>query len=495
MNKNRNAVRILRITGIFFAAVIFSILPALNVCAKQITFGKGSYDFDGSGALCVYDMTDEDIKNILEQKKTTAIELNGCTITEPDTLNQDYLEIIILDNCEIKAKNFKFNENLEKLQIADYANGDMSFFEDNSFDTIWFQYCEFDNLKFLEKLKSAEAISFFSCSLGSIKGVEKVQGLEYLEFANVGIEDISLLKDNETLKTLKISSTCVTDISPLENTSISCLNIANSPIKSLRPLTKMKNLDLLWAENTEMIYDKEIVDSLNAKQDGLYEYSDDAAEIQAEVRQLAKSLVNDSMTYEQKIRTITEYVAGHIEYDYEHCDTENNDDMVSEYNTYALKHALDGKGICVNYAMLCDALFRECGIECYLQLSDEHIWNVVRIGDDYRVVDATYISSGGFQENNYLAKFEEYSNVPGSYPTRIYLMRRNIQPDKIDEIGTVETEENSQAQSQNTVIICSAAAIVIIILLVIVIKKKKAKGSETAETVNEYNNEQNGNEI
>ena len=144
--------------------------------------------------------------------------------------------------------------------------------------------------------------------------------------------------------------------------------------------------------------------------------------------------------------------------------------------------------------MLCDALFRECGIECYLQLSDEHIWNVVRIGDDYRVVDATYISSGGFQENNYLAKFEEYSNVPGSYPTRIYLMRRNIQPDEIDEIGTAE-EVNSQAQSQNTVIICSAATIVIIILLVIVIKKKKAKGSETAETVNEYNNEQNGNEI
>lgn len=210
------------------------------------------------------------------------------------------MEIITLDNCEIKAKNFKFNENLENLQIVDYANGDMSFFENNSFDTIWFKYCEFDNLKFLEKLKSAKAISFFSCSLGSIKGVEKVQGLEYLEFANVGIEDISLLKDNETLKTLKISSTCVTDISPLENTNISCLDIANSPIKSLRPLTKMKNLDLLWAENTEMIYDKEIVDSLNAKQDGLYEYSDDAAEIQTEVRQLAKSLVNDSMTYEKK---------------------------------------------------------------------------------------------------------------------------------------------------------------------------------------------------
>lgn len=494
MNKIGNTVKLLRITGIFFVAAMFSILPALNVCAKQITSGKGSYDFDGSGALCVYDMTDEDIKNILEQKKTTAIELNGCTITEPDTLNQDYLEIITLDNCKIKAKNFKFNENLENLQIVDYANGDMSFFENNSFDTIWFKYCEFDNLKFLEKLKSAEAISFFSCSLGSIKGVEKVQGLEYLEFANVGIEDISLLKDNETLKTLKIRNTCVTDISPLENTNISCLDIANSPIKSLRPLTKMKNLDLLWAENTEMIYDKEIVDSLNAKQDGLYEYSDDAAEIQAEVRQLAKSLVNDSMTYEKKICTITEYVAGHIEYDYEHCDTENNDDMVSEYNTYALKHALDGKGICVNYAMLCDALFRECGIECYLQLSDDHIWNVVRIGDDYRVVDATYISSGGFQENNYLAKFEEYSNVPGSYPTRIYLMRRNIQPDEIDEIGTAE-EVNSQAQSQNTVIICSAAAIVIILLLVIVIKKKKAKGSETAETVNEYNNEQNGNEI
>ena len=128
MNKIGNTVKLLRITGIFFVAAMFSILPALNVCAKQITSGKGSYDFDGSGALCVYDMTDEDIKNILEQKKTTAIELNGCTITEPDTLNQDYLEIITLDNCEIKAKNFKFNENLENLQIVDYANGDMSFF-------------------------------------------------------------------------------------------------------------------------------------------------------------------------------------------------------------------------------------------------------------------------------------------------------------------------------------------------------------------------------
>ena len=70
----------------------------------------------------------------------------------------------------------------------------------------------------------------------------------------------------------------------------------------------MKNLTIAWGENNEMFYDKEIVDALNSKREDLYEYAEDSAEIQDKVRKLAKSLVNDSMTYEQKIRKITEFI-------------------------------------------------------------------------------------------------------------------------------------------------------------------------------------------
>ena len=497
MNKSRISISLLKIIAILFLVIMMSILPSVNVGAEMIEYGSETYEFDG-GELSIYNMTDNEITKVIDQSKTEGevkdIYLDNCTITKPNLLKHYNIESIIINNCLIKAKPLRFSENLKFIRLMNYINTDMSFLKGNSVERFWLEFCEFDDLEFLKYLKNVENIYIGESSLGSIRGIEKVEGLTYLKFSCVGIEDLSPLKENKTIDTLELYQTCVEDLSPLESTNISRLSFPDSPIKSLQPLTKMKNLITAWGENNEMLYDKKIVDALNSEREDLYEYAEDSAEIQDKVRKLAKSLVNDSMTYEQKIRKITEYVASHIEYNYEHCTSE--DEQCTEYNMHKLRYALKGKGVCANYAGLCDALFRECGIECYLQLGDDHIWNIVKIGNDYRIVDATSVNTNGFSENNYLAKFEDYSCNPNSYPSSVYLVRRNARLDKNNENGTAQAEENSQTQSKNTVIICSsAAASGIIILIVIVIKKKKAKTSEKIETVNEYNNEQNENEI
>lgn len=495
MNKKRNAAKIFRIIGIAFVAIVMSVLSLVNVSAEMIKYGGGTYEFDEGGTLSIYNMTDEEITNVIDQIKTRYevrdLCLDNCTITNPSLLSRYSVESIIIDNCLIKAESLKFNKKVSLVRLMNYKNTDMSFLEGNSFERFWLELCEFDDLEFLKYLKNVEDIFIGDCSLGSIRGIEKAKGLTYLKFSGVGIEDLSPLKDNKMLDTLELEQTCVNDLSPLESTNIRRLYFSDAPIKSLQPLTKMKNLTIAWGENNEMFYDKEIVDALNSKREDLYEYAEDSAEIQDKVRKLAKSLVNDSMTYEQKIRKITEYVAYHIEYDYEHYSLE--DEISTEYNMHKLRYALKGKGVCANYAGLCDALFRECGIECYLQSGDNHIWNVVKIDDDYRIVDATFINAEGFLESNYLAKFEDYSCNPNSYPSSVYLMRRNIQPDKTDKNSTVETVQNNRTQARSAVIIFSIAAVLIaIILLVSFIKEKKAKATET---INEYNDEQNENDI
>ena len=98
------------------------------------------------------------------------------------------------------------------------------------------------------------------------------------------------------------------------------------------------------------------------------------------------------MPDEEKVRGITLNVASRIEYDYTVQNQEEIADQVSsEYNKYPITYALDGNGVCINYACLFTALANRVGLENYQDISPKHTWNMAEIDGEYRAFDITNI--------------------------------------------------------------------------------------------------------
>ena len=93
-----------------------------------------------------------------------------------------------------------------------------------------------------------------------------------------------------------------------------------------------------------------------------------------------QSLVNDSMTQEQKALIIHDYIVSHSEYD-------------TSYSIYACEGIfMRGIGVCQSYACTYMYILNSLGIDCYFVPSDamRHGWNIVRINGQLYHVDCTY---------------------------------------------------------------------------------------------------------
>lgn len=75
-----------------------------------------------------------------------------------------------------------------------------------------------------------------------------------------------------------------------------------------------------------------------------------------------------------------DYIVTHFEYDLTY----------SKYDAYTMLK--DGSAVCQGYTLLYKALLDACGVECTYAVSEDmnHIWNLVKIEDNYYHVDATW---------------------------------------------------------------------------------------------------------
>ena len=108
------------------------------------------------------------------------------------------------------------------------------------------------------------------------------------------------------------------------------------------------------------------------------------------IRQL--DLSNGQKSEYEKVRQIYAYIMDHVTYDYYHYATNRN--YMPMYTAYAALH--DGVGVCQAYALVFYRLCQEVGISARLIAGNDeggvptHGWNIVRIGEYYYNVDATW---------------------------------------------------------------------------------------------------------
>ena len=119
-----------------------------------------------------------------------------------------------------------------------------------------------------------------------------------------------------------------------------------------------------------------------------YTDADQEAAVTSRVDSLLAELHPSGTDYE-KIKTVYDWMCNHIEYDY---DNLGNPNYYLQYTAYAA--LINGTSVCQGYANLLYRLALELGIDCRIitgwSNSQNHAWNIVKLGDSYYNLDATW---------------------------------------------------------------------------------------------------------
>ena len=100
------------------------------------------------------------------------------------------------------------------------------------------------------------------------------------------------------------------------------------------------------------------------------------------IRETVKEVITDDMSDVEKIKVLHDKVCSMVDYDLE--DTEN------EKNHVDVSIFLNDLSVCEGYARAYHLLLHEAGIESYYVCTDDHAWDVVRIGDSYFHIDTAW---------------------------------------------------------------------------------------------------------
>lgn len=116
----------------------------------------------------------------------------------------------------------------------------------------------------------------------------------------------------------------------------------------------------------------------------------------------------------EKVCSIYDYICNHVTYDYDHL---NDDSYKLQFTAYAA--LVQGKAVCQGYANLFYRLAKEVGLSPRIvrgwQTSSGggHAWNIVKLGDLYYNLDATWDSSyvqAGYPYNFFLKGWDTYED-------------------------------------------------------------------------------------
>ena len=127
------------------------------------------------------------------------------------------------------------------------------------------------------------------------------------------------------------------------------------------------------------------------------------AALTTKLNQVMKWLDLDTKTEYEKVKAIYDYIAGHVTYDY------GNDDL--KYTAYAA--LVNGTAVCQGYATLFYRMCLTAGVDARVITGgsvpgyNTHAWNIVRIGDLYYNVDATWDAGYAPEEYDYFLRGQE----------------------------------------------------------------------------------------
>lgn len=264
-----------------------------------------------------------------------------------DNSNCTYEDWDCLSNQLNKIDFKKFN-NLENVWLTLYSYGSPITFDE-------------DNFKFLEDIPNLKQLNIISNWIDKdfLESFENIEELSVFSTCN------NLNIDYKKLKNLK-----KIDFSFLEPYSLA-IN-----------LTK-EDLDYFKNNGIEVVFDDD-------------SYFSKIIDINNKLNIMLDEIgIQDTDSDKEKLRKISLYIVDNLEYDRDISKKlEQNEDTGSDdfYKDGFLYGALEKKSqICGNYSALLHALGNRVGLEIYDVGSNEHAWNMIRIDEEYYIVDLTFV--------------------------------------------------------------------------------------------------------
>lgn len=164
---------------------------------------------------------------------------------------------------------------------------------------------------------------------------------------------------------------CLDDVSKLSNDKILLSDINNY----VHPYNSYSSIRTVFDDTGEVTIFVNRLYSLT-----------EVIKLNEDIDELMKSLLNDTMTLRDKIKTLHDYIVSTTTYD-----SDRADHGTSEYDSARMLGPLYEKyATCSGYTDLMAVMLSKLGVKNYKVASDTHIWNAVYIDNTWLHLDLTW---------------------------------------------------------------------------------------------------------
>lgn len=243
-----------------------------------------------------------------------------------------------------------------------------------------------------------------------IQNTDDFKPYNYQELLNIFYTVINSGWNTFTFYCPKEYLDCIDDVKKLSTENETLTNINNF----VHPYNSFKSIKTSYDQNGEInihitkLYDKEKVETINN-----------------EVNNIINTKIIDTMTNEQKIKTIHDYIINNTMYDVDKNETgESPYDSITAYGTL-----IDHYAVCGGYSDSMAIFLNKFGIDNYKVSSDSHVWNALYFNDKWIHLDLTWDDPVSKNREQYLLynyylittqELEKLSTVEHYYDKSIY---------------------------------------------------------------------------
>lgn len=231
-------------------------------------------------------------------------------------------------------------------------------------------------IKGVSLLKNLRDIRISSGYIEDISELAKLENLETIDIANCYIKEIPDLSGCHSLTSLYLSGNMIADISPIADIqSLRYVNLESNYIRSIEPFKNAENIEMLAIQSNCILDYASISDNsalISAIDSGSQSAYAESLDMENRAKQIVASLPG-GLNALQTEAAIYKYVMEHMVYE----------EAIRPVHAYGYSGLVEGKGVCGDYAEMFCLLANHAGIDAYLCHSDDHAWNIVKIGDKY----------------------------------------------------------------------------------------------------------------
>lgn len=150
--------------------------------------------------------------------------------------------------------------------------------------------------------------------------------------------------------------------------------------------------------------------------------------VKSQVEKIVEEYTDDSMSDMQKIKVLHDWVCDNTVYNFEDISDRAN------HNDAAL--FMNDKAVCEGYARAMNLLLNAAGIESYYVNSDDHAWNIVKLGGHYFHIDSTWDDGDEISYSWFLKSDSELKAAGGSHenwslfmPSSLHSFQKDVLPE------------------------------------------------------------------